>query len=54
MDLEAEIDRLLFEVVEAGGMSDVEDALRLARRRLILSHARCGSAAHQPDDDRAQ
>jgi hypothetical protein len=40
MDLEVEIDRLLIRVIERGGMSDVEDALRSARRRLILSHAR--------------
>jgi hypothetical protein len=38
--LETEIDRLLFKVIEEGGMSEVEDALRLARRRLILSHGR--------------
>jgi hypothetical protein len=40
LDLEAEIDRLLFKVIEEGGMADVEDALRAARRRLILSEGR--------------
>ena len=38
--LETEIDRLLFKVIEEGGMTDVEDALRLARRRLILGYAK--------------
>jgi hypothetical protein len=35
--LEAEIDRLLFKVIDEGGMEDVEDALRSARRRLIVA-----------------
>jgi hypothetical protein len=40
LDLEAEIDRLLFKVIEKGGMEDVEDALRSARRRVILGNGR--------------
>jgi hypothetical protein len=40
LDFEAEIDRLLFKVIEEGGMSDVEDALRAARRRVILRNGR--------------
>jgi hypothetical protein len=40
LQLEAAIDRLLFKVIEEGGMSDVEEALRLARRRLIVGHHR--------------
>jgi hypothetical protein len=39
-ELEAEIDRVLFKVIEEGGMSDVEEALRAARRRVILSNSR--------------
>jgi hypothetical protein len=37
MDLEIEIDRLLMKVVEVGSLSDVEMALRRARRHLYAS-----------------
>jgi hypothetical protein len=32
--------RLLFKVIEEGGMGDVQDALRVARRRLIVGHTK--------------
>jgi hypothetical protein len=36
-ELEADFDRLLFRLMDLGGMTEVEDALRRARRLLILS-----------------
>ena len=40
-DLEIRFDRLLFRLMDLGGLTDVEDALRRARRLLILG-------AHRP------
>lgn len=37
-DLEADFDRLLFGVMELGGMPEVEEAIRQARRLLVLRH----------------
>jgi hypothetical protein len=37
--MEHEIDRLLYRLTEIGGLGEVEDALRRARRVLIRSHA---------------
>jgi hypothetical protein len=34
VEIEADLDRLLYKVMDAGHLADVEDALRLARRRL--------------------
>lgn len=34
VELEADLDRLLYRVMDTGELTDVEDALRLARRRL--------------------
>lgn len=34
VELEADLDRLLYRVMDTGDLGDVEDALRLARRRL--------------------
>lgn len=36
--LEGEVDHLLFKIMGVGGLSDVEDALRKARRLLVLAH----------------
>lgn len=37
-ELEGDVDRLLFKVMGVGGLSEVEDALRKARRLLVLGH----------------
>ena len=37
IDLEADIDRLLFKVMGIGGLADVAEALRAARRLLYMS-----------------
>jgi hypothetical protein len=36
--LEAEVDQLLFRTMALGGLAEVEDALRRARRLLVLAH----------------
>jgi hypothetical protein len=38
-EIEADLDRLLYRVMDVGQLSDVEDALRLARRRLYGAFA---------------
>ncbi len=40
IDLEAEIDRLIFKVMGMGGLADVAETLRSARRLLYLSDRR--------------
>jgi hypothetical protein len=37
-EVETEIDRLIFRLMSAGGLAEVEDTLRAARRRLVRSH----------------
>jgi hypothetical protein len=37
-EVEGEIDRLIFRLMSVGGLAEVEDALRAARRRLVRSH----------------
>jgi hypothetical protein len=38
-EIEADLDRILYKVMDVGELHDVEDALRLARRRLFSSLA---------------
>jgi hypothetical protein len=38
-DLEGEIDGLIFKLMGVGGMSDVEEALRQARRLIVRNHS---------------
>jgi hypothetical protein len=35
-DVERDIDRLIFKLMEVGGLTDIEDALRAVRRQLVL------------------
>lgn len=37
-EVEGDIDRLLFKLMGAGGMAEIEDELRRVRRRLVRSH----------------
>jgi hypothetical protein len=39
-EVEVGIDRLIFRLVEAGGMEDIEDGLRRVRRQLVRGHGR--------------
>ncbi len=39
-EIEADVDRALFRVMQLGNLAEIEDALRTARRRLILESGR--------------
>jgi hypothetical protein len=39
-EAEGDIDRLIFKLMDVGGMGEVEEALRRARRMLVRSHAK--------------